>query len=143
MNKVVFFAVILSVNIVYSQDYNSNKNDSAVVKRMDSLATGYYLGDLYPSPFGPTSIMKFGIWDSSYVDIIIKGDTGRVICSLFSGVLSRGTYTINELNITENDVPLKNGLYLMYIEIKRPYYRKDIAKLWACFKATARFVIIR
>jgi enediyne biosynthesis protein E4 len=65
----------------------------------------------YPNPFNPSTTIKFDIPASQNVNVIVFDVTGRLVCKLFEGFLSAGSY---ETEWNGNGV--SSGIYFCRLE---------------------------
>jgi hypothetical protein len=139
MKKIaLIYMVLLNVNICICQEDNSisrYKVDSSTIKR------GYYIDPIYPQPFGDISNFKFGIPDSSIVNIIVtneKADTIKILCD---SILINGDYLIKWDEKDRNNQKVKSGLYFILIEARSK--KKNAGLINMYFKGYVGIIVIQ
>ncbi len=91
--------------------YAVTSKSTNIVAQNISFAESYFLGNNYPNPFNPSTSIKFGITERSYVKLTVYNSTGQVIENLIDQSLTAGTYLVkwNAINYT-------SGVYFYRIE---------------------------
>ena len=91
--------------------YAVTSKSTNIVAQNISVADSYFLGNNYPNPFNPSTSIKFGITERSYVKLTVFNSSGQEIENLIDQSLTPGTYLVkwNALNYT-------SGVYFYRIE---------------------------
>ncbi|GAB4135430.1 MAG: hypothetical protein Fur0015_08260 [Ignavibacteriales bacterium] len=65
------------------------------VENIEKVVNEFYLNQNYPNPFNPSTIIKFGLPESQFVNISVYDVLGNKIQTLVNENLSAGTYSYN------------------------------------------------
>jgi hypothetical protein len=76
-----------------------------------SIPDGYVLEQNYPNPFNPSTVIKFGLPESSNVNLKIFNSLGEEIAVLVNGNLEAGSYNVNF-----NASGLPSGIYIYTLQ---------------------------
>jgi len=126
-----FFSFSYSITPAIDCDY--------ITKNGDGKPEGYYLGRIYPNPFGPTSFIEFGLPDTSKISIIIYDVYGVSFYNI-SCRLTGGNYSFNWGSLFNNS-DFKSGIY--YMKLISDFDRTLKAGTEMHFEGTSKFVAVR
>ena len=84
-------------------DFSKNQSNASTevnvsitdVGDMENIPTEYSLNQNYPNPFNPSTTIKFGIPETTNVQLIIYDMVGNKVAELVNNSLSSGYYTFN------------------------------------------------
>ena len=76
----------------------------------------FSLGNNYPNPFNPNTVIEFSIAEPSIVNLSIFDASGRLVKTLVSESRSVGAYTQNWDGTSNNGINVSAGIYLYKIE---------------------------
>jgi len=113
---VLYFYKVCSYNNYGFSDFTNTVSakttkSTIIVAQNISIAESYFLGNNYPNPFNPSTSIKFGITERSYVKLNVFNSAGQEIENLIDQSLTPGTYLVkwNAVNYT-------SGVYFYRIE---------------------------
>lgn len=94
----VYLYKVCSFNSFGISDYSnvvSARTEATIsIINNNEIPERYFLGNNYPNPFNPTTIIKFGIRSSSFVSLKVYNLIGAEIEKLVGRDLSSGTYQV-------------------------------------------------
>jgi hypothetical protein len=81
--------------------------------KVDGVPTVFSLAQNYPNPFNPTTMIRFGVPEASYVTLKVYDIVGREIATLTQGNYTPGFYNVSF--VAQN---LASGVYFYQISSK-------------------------
>ena len=81
---------------------------AGLLENINSIPTGFKLGDPYPNPFNPLTIISYDIPIDSEIELSIYDLQGRLIEELIYGYVEKGSYEIHW-----NPVNISSGVYFI------------------------------
>lgn len=83
-----------------------NNAPSVNINRISETVSGFKLYQNYPNPFNPSTLIKFSIPKSEFVNLTVYDVAGKEVVKLLNGVKKSGTYEIDF-----NGGNLNSGVY--------------------------------
>jgi YVTN family beta-propeller protein len=72
-----------------------NSSSSVSVKQISEVASGFKLYQNYPNPFNPSTVIKFSLPKTDFVNLMVYDITGKEVSKLLNETKKAGTYEIN------------------------------------------------
>jgi len=97
-----------------------NSSSSVSVRQISEVVSGFKLYQNYPNPFNPSTVVKFSLPKTDFVNLIVYDITGKEVSKLLNEIKKAGTY-----EITFSGEKLSSGVYFYristssYSDIKR------------------------
>ena len=101
---------ILNIPIVISPSLSSDEYD---------IPTEYRLGQNFPNPFNPITIIPFDIATTEKVQFIIYNILGEQVASLLHKKLNAGSHTVTWNGKSDRGVMMPAGLYFYEIRTRK------------------------
>lgn len=109
---------------VLAKDYHGNESAgsdiiSTIIVDVDGfsvLPTEYQLAQNIPNPFNPSTILKYGIPEKSYVSLIVYDLKGNIVKTIDSGTRQAGWHSYSWNGTTESGVQVPTGIYFARIQ---------------------------
>lgn len=113
---VLYFYKVCAYNSYGLSDFSNTvsavtKKSTNIVAQNISSAESYFLGNNFPNPFNPTTNIRFGITERSFVKLTVYNSLGVKIEELISQYLSPGIYLLKW-----NAEKYSSGVYFYGIE---------------------------
>ena len=89
----------------FSMPVSINSDDASIPSR-------YELGNAYPNPFNPTTVIPFTLVTSDFVRMTVTDSVGRVVKTLSHGFLSAGSH-----EIVFDGSGLNSGVYMIQMNV--------------------------
>lgn len=94
------------------------------VNNNSSVIDGYYLGDAYPNPFNPSTLIKFSVPSKQHVKLEVFNVLGEIISTLLNDEVNEGE---NEVVFNGNN--LASGIYIYKLTTDRSTLSKKVILL--------------
>lgn len=120
LNGIYFIDAIVGWAVGNNADVIATYNGGVLVHNISTqVPDAYKVYQNYPNPFNPTTTIKFDILKSSYVNLQVFDQTGRMVEELVNESLKPGSYSVNW------DAKSKpSGIY--YYRISTPEFTKTM-----------------
>jgi hypothetical protein len=94
---------------------------TGVDDRGGDIPEKFVLHQNFPNPFNPTTSIRYGLPATGQVDVVVYDPSGRLICTLFSGVQSAGLH-----ELTFDARGLSSGVYYYAVRTGRGAYARGM-----------------
>lgn len=116
INLFVILSVIIVTNLFCQNKYF--QIDENILFDSTVNINGYFIESVYPQPFGYITEYKFGIPDSSNVNITIISSSKDTVINLFDGILGNGYYKVIWDRFDKNKLKVTSGIYYLFMEAR-------------------------
>ena len=106
-------------------DFANNESDPAEVSLIITavgegveIPTVFSIGNNYPNPFNPSTVIRYGVPQQSTVSLKIYNVLGQEIASLVDEVKSAGYFTVQWNGTNQFGSDVASGIYLYLFEAK-------------------------
>ncbi|MBN1479658.1 T9SS type A sorting domain-containing protein [candidate division KSB1 bacterium] len=76
----------------------------------------YELAQNYPNPFNPTTCIRFGLPEATFVELTIFNSIGQKVRTLLSGYRQAGRFTFSWDGLNDGGEKAQSGVYLYRLE---------------------------
>jgi flagellar hook assembly protein FlgD len=106
-------------------DFANNESDAAEaivnttgVGEGEEIPTVFSIGNNYPNPFNPSTVIRYGVPQQSTVSLKIYNVLGQEIATLVDEVKSAGFFTVQWNGTNQFGSEVASGIYLYLFEAK-------------------------